>query len=322
MPSTQDTPALRVPPTPAQQGGTARGIALKLASVFAFSLMVVLIKSAGRVPAGQISFFRSFFAVFPILAYLAWSGGLSAAFRTRDPFGHVWRGLVGFSAMGFGFFAVTRLPLPEVTAFGYASPLFVVLLSALVLRETVKLYRWSAVFAGFAGVLIIAWPRLTAFDGNWAGDEVAGAAAAILGAFLGACAMLFVRRLVRTEQTHTIVLYFSMIAAAASLTTLPFGWDALSARQAALLACAGAIGGVAQILMTEGYRHAEASVLAPFEYASMLVSIGFGMALFDETPTRQTLAGAAIVICAGIFIIWRERQLGLKRAAGTALPSG
>jgi drug/metabolite transporter (DMT)-like permease len=295
-----------------------KGIVLKLASVLAFSAMVALVKAAGRVPSGQIVFYRSFFAVFPILAYLAWSGTLTGAMRTSDVFGHFWRGLVGVSAMAFGFFAITRLPLPEVTALGYASPLFVVLLSAIVLRETVRLYRWSAVAAGLVGVTIILWPRLSAFDGNWAGEEIAGAVAAVLGAFLAACAMLFVRRLVRTETTQTIVLYFSLIAAVASLASLPFGWISLSPWQAALLISAGAIGGIAQILMTEGYRHAEASVLAPFEYASMLIAILVGLLFFNEVPTLQTLLGGAVVIASGIFIIWRERQLGLERGRARA----
>ncbi|MCU0832307.1 MAG: DMT family transporter [Rhizobiaceae bacterium] len=290
-----------------------KGISLKIASVIAFMAMSALIKAAGQVPAGEITFFRSFFAVFPILAWLAWTGTLRSAFVTHDLFGHVWRALVGVAAMTCFFFAITRLPLPEVTALGFASPLFVVVLSAVFLRETVRWYRWSAVLAGLVGVTIIGWPRFTAFDGNWTGDATLGAAATLAGAFLAACAMLFVRRLVKTEQTQTIVLYFSLIASAVALLSAPFGWIVLSPMQAALLVSAGCVGGVAQILMTEGYRHTEASVLAPFEYVSMLVAIIIGYVAFDEVPTAYTLAGSAIVIAAGVFIIWRERQLGLQR---------
>lgn len=290
-----------------------RGILLKIASVIAFMMMSALIKAAGRVPAGEITFFRSFFAIFPILIWLGWTGTLRNAFITHDIWGHVWRSLVGVAAMTCFFFAITRLPLPEVTALGFASPLFVVILSALVLRETVRWYRWSAVAAGLIGVVIISWPRFTAFDGDWSGDETLGAAAVLVGAFLAATAMLFVRRLVKTESTQTIVLYFSLVSAAAALCSAPFGWVMPDIRQAALLISAGCIGGVAQILMTEGYRHAEASVLAPFEYVSMIVAIIIGYVAFSETPTANTLAGAAIVIAAGVFIIWRERRLGLER---------
>jgi drug/metabolite transporter (DMT)-like permease len=290
-----------------------RGIVLKIASVVAFMVMSGLIKAAGKVPAGEITFFRSFFAIFPILIWLSWTGTLRRALVTQDMWGHVWRSLVGVAAMSCFFFAITRLPLPETTALGFASPLFVVILSAVFLRENVRWYRWSAVAAGLVGVIIISWPRFTAFDGNWNGEETLGAVAVLAGAFMAATAMLFVRRLVKTESTQTIVLYFSLVSSLVALGSAPFGWVMPDMRQAALLVTAGCIGGVAQILMTEGYRHAEASVLAPFEYVSMIVAIIIGYAAFNETPTANTLAGAAIVIAAGVFIIWRERRLGLER---------
>ncbi len=301
-----------------------RGIALKASSVAAFTVMAALIKAAGRVPPGEIVFFRSFFAIFPIIPYLILTGTLATALKTRDPFGHIWRGFIGVSAMGFGFYAITRLPLPEVTALGYASPLFVVLLSAVFLREKVRAYRWSAVLLGLAGVIIISWPRLTVFQGHAGSDETFGAIATIMGAFLAAIAMLIVRRLVRTEETQTIVLFFSISASLFALLTIPFGWVLLDPSQILLLVTAGMIGGIAQILLTESYRHAEASVLAPFEYTSILLAIVIGYAVFAETPTLYTLAGSAIVVAAGFFIIMREHRLGLQRgrAKAVAPPQG
>jgi drug/metabolite transporter (DMT)-like permease len=294
------------------------GIALKVTSVVAFTMMAALIKAAGRVPAGEIVFFRSFFAMFPIVFYLLFTGTFQTALRTNDAFGHVWRGFIGVSAMGFGFYAITRLPLPEVTALGYASPLFVVLLSAVFLHEKVRVYRWSAVLVGLVGVVIISWPRLTVFQTSLGLEETYGALATIAGAFLAAVAMLIVRRLVKTEETQTIVLYFSISASLFALLTIPFGWGALNPAQIMLLVTAGMIGGVAQILLTESYRHAEASVLAPFEYASILLAILIGYFVFAETPTAYTLTGSAIVVAAGIFIILRERSLGLQRGNAKA----
>jgi drug/metabolite transporter (DMT)-like permease len=295
-----------------------RGIALKASSVVAFTLMAALIKAAGRVPPGEIVFFRSFFAIFPIVFYLVFTGTFAGAFKTQDPFGHIWRGFIGVSAMGFGFYAITRLPLPEVTALGYSSPLFVVLLSAIFLREKVRVYRWSAVLVGLVGVIIISWPRLTVFQNAVSADETFAALATIAGAFLAAIAMLLVRRLVRTEETQTIVLFFSISASVFALLTIPFGWIALNPPQIMMLVAAGMIGGVAQILLTESYRHAEASVLAPFEYASILLAILIGYFVFSETPTAYTIIGSSIVVAAGIFIIWRERKLGLQRGAAKA----
>jgi drug/metabolite transporter (DMT)-like permease len=295
-----------------------RGIALKVTSVIAFTMMAALIKASGKVPPGEIVFFRSFFAVFPIVFYLLFTGTLVGAFKTQDPFGHIWRGFIGVSAMGFGFYAITRLPLPEVTALGYASPLFVVLLSAVFLREKVRVYRWSAVLVGLIGVIIISWPRLTVFQNAFSAEETFGALSTIAGAFLAAIAMLLVRRLVRTEETQTIVLFFSISASLFALLTIPFGWIALNPAQIMMLVTAGMIGGVAQILLTESYRHAEASVLAPFEYASILLAILIGYFVFSEVPTTYTLCGSAIVVAAGIFIIWRERKLGLQRGLAKA----
>jgi drug/metabolite transporter (DMT)-like permease len=295
-----------------------RGIALKIISVVTFTLMAALIKAAGKVPAGEIVFFRSFFAIFPIVFYRVRTATLATALKTNDPFGHVWRGFIGVSAMGFGFYAITRLPLPEVTALGYASPLFVVLLSAVFLRETVRIYRWSAVLVGLIGVITISWPRLTVLQNVVGAEEALGALATIAGAFLAAVAMLIVRRLVKTEETQTIVLYFSISASLFALLTIPFGWVALNPQQIMLLIMAGMIGGVAQILLTESYRHAEASVLAPFEYSSILLAILIGYFIFSETPTPYTLTGSAIVVAAGIFIIWRERRLGLQRGSAKA----
>ncbi len=295
-----------------------RGIALKVTSVVAFTMMAALIKAAGRVPPGEIVFFRSFFAIFPIIFYLVFTGTFATALRTQDLFGHIWRGFIGVSAMGFGFYAITRLPLPEVTALGYASPLFVVLLSAVFLREKVRIYRWSAVLVGLIGVIIISWPRLTVFQSSLGLEETYGALATIAGAFLAAVAMLIVRRLVKTEETQTIVLYFSISASLFALITIPFGWVSLNPAQIMMLVTAGMIGGVAQILLTESYRHAEASVLAPFEYESILLAIIIGYFVFAETPTVYTLSGSAIVVAAGIFIIMRERALGLQRGQAKA----
>jgi drug/metabolite transporter (DMT)-like permease len=98
-----------------------------------------------------------------------------------------------------------------------------------------------------------------------------------------------------------------------SLVTLPWGWAMPGWGAAAMLVCAGLLGGVGQVLLTSSYRHADASLIAPFEYASMLLALGVGLFVFGEVPTRTMLAGAAIIIMAGVLIIWRERRLGIER---------
>ncbi|PWJ92856.1 drug/metabolite transporter (DMT)-like permease [Mesorhizobium loti] len=299
---------------------------LKIVSVAVFVGMQTCIKAAGTVPAGQIVFFRSFFAIFPIIAFLAFRGKLGTAFTTKRPFNHIARGVVGVCAMGLGFFALTRLPLPEAITLNYAQPLLVVVFSSIFLGEAIRVYRWSAVAVGLVGVLIISWPELTLLSSDEALDdqEVLGVVAALVAAAISAVAMLLVRNLVQSERTATIVLWFSVTASIMSLLSLPFGWQALTPLQAALLVAAGFCGGLGQILMTAAYRHAEASVVAPFEYTSMILGVVVGYLVFGDVATLNMLVGGLIVVAAGIFIIWRERQLGLERTRTrkASLPEG
>ncbi len=293
------------------------GIGLKVISVAIFMAMSSFIKAVGEVPPGQIVFFRSLFAIVPILAVLAWRRQIATAFRTERPLSHVARGLVGVSSMGLGFYGLTVLPLPEVVTLGYAQPLMVVVLSALVLGETVRIFRWSAVAIGFVGVFIISWPKLTLLTGGapMASSEITGLFAVLIGAAISAVAALLVRRLVRTERTQTIVVWFSLTATAASLCTIPFGWAHLTAQQAAFLVAAGFCGGIGQILMTQAYRHASIATVAPFEYTSLVLAVVIGYYVFGDVPTLYTVVGGIIVVGAGLFIIWREHRLGLPRGA-------
>lgn len=293
-----------------------RGISFKIGSVLVFIVMAALIKStAAHVPPGQVVFFRSLFAIPVIVAWLAWRRELRTGLRTVQPMGHVWRGVVGTSAMGLGFAGLAYLPLPEVTALGYAAPLLTVVFAAMFLGEEVRVFRISAVALGLAGVLIVLSPRVTALsDGAVETAETLGAMLVLGGAVFAALAQVFVRKLVLTESTSAIVFWFSATATLLSLVTLPFGWVMPDGREAAVLIAAGVLGGIGQILLTSGYREADASVVAPFEYVSMLFALGFGYFLFDEVPTATMLLGALLVVTAGILIIWRERRLGLERA--------
>jgi drug/metabolite transporter (DMT)-like permease len=303
--------------------GALTAITLKVVSVAIFVAMSSLIKAAGDVPAGEIVFFRSFFAIFPILFFLGAKHELRTAFSTARPMGHVARGVVGVCSMALTFFALTRLPLPDAITLNYAQPLLVVVFSSIFLGETVRLYRWSAVAVGLIGVLIISWPELTLLtSGSALGDqEVLGVMAAITGAGTSAVAAMLVRNLVHSEKTATIVLWFSLMAAVLSLLSLPFGWQVLSLAQTLLLVSAGVCGGIAQIFMTSAYRHAEVSTVAPFEYTSMILAIVVGYVVFGDVPTSNMLVGGAIVVAAGIFIIWRERRLGLPRGAARKVMS-
>jgi len=294
-----------------------KGVALKVAATLVFTIMGVFVKLvAETIPTGQIVFCRSFFGAFPILLLLAHRRELPGALATRHPFAHLTRVSIGISSMFLGFAALALIPLPDATAIGYASPIFAVVFAALLLKEVVRIYRWSAVVVGLVGVLVILSPHLTAPRGV-TGDDLSttGALLALSGAICGALAMVTVRRLTRTEQTGTIVFYFSAGGAAIALLSIPFGWVVPSPRDMAILVTIGLLGGIAQILVTHSYRFADTSVIAPFEYTSLVWSILLAWWIFGDVPGPAMLAGSVIVIAAGLFVIWREHRLGLERKA-------
>ena len=292
-----------------------RGILFKLASVCVFVCMASLIKaSAAHIPPGQAVFFRSLFAMPVIVVWLLLRGELRHGLETRQPLGHFWRGLIGTTAMGLGFAGLGLLPLPEVTAIGYAAPLLTVIFAAMFLNEEVRAFRLTAVAIGLVGVVIVLSPRLSVGAGPMDAVETLGAVVVLGGAAFAALAQVFVRKLVATEGTAAIVFWFSVTATLLSLLSLPWGWVMPAPIEAIMLICAGLCGGLGQILLTSSYRFADASVVAPFEYASMILAIAAGYFIFGEVPTWVTISGASIIIAAGVLIIWRERQLGLERA--------
>lgn len=309
------------------------GIAFKLASAFSFSCMGASVKLASTIsgptvfPVGEIVFARSFFALLPLFAWLAATGALGTAFVTNNRIGHIRRGIVGSLGMCFGFAGLSYLPLPDATAISFAAPLFSVVLAALLLGEVVKLFRWSAVLFGFVGVIVMLWPHLSAEALSTAGAELRaqGASFALAGALFAAFAMIEVRRLTWSETTGAIVLHFSLLTTFLGVLSLLAGafnpawaWITPDAKQGFLLVLTGIMGGFGQIFLTESYRRAPASLVAPFDYTAMIFAILWGYLLFGDWPEPLVLIGAGIVAASGIFVILRERALNIDRSR----PSG
>lgn len=292
------------------------GIGLKVLSTFLFAIMIALIKQLSEtVPTGEIVFSRCFFALIPLLMMNLMQGNLSDCIRTDHPMRHATRAVVGASAMFSWFMALKYLPLPEATAISFAAPLMVVALAALFLGETVRLYRWGAVLLGCVGVFIILWPRLMqSGDGAEQNDTaMLGVWFAISATCLMAVASILVRRMTKTERNSAIVFYFFVATSIFSLVSLYWGWVLPDWTTLGLLVLAGIFGGVAQIIMTQAFRLTEASLLAPFDYVNMVWAIAIGAVLFDEYPSAQVMLGGAIVIAAGLLVVFRERQLRLRR---------
>ncbi|MBF9233479.1 DMT family transporter [Microvirga alba] len=293
------------------------GITLKVLSALAFTLMSAVLKTlTSRYPVGEVVFFRSIFALLPLLAWLGWQRDLINAVRTNNIPGHFLRGIIGTCGMYLGFAALSYLPLHDTIAIGYASPLIVVILAALLLNEKVRAYRWAAVAIGFVGVLIMLSPylKIETFTGSLTAGPTLGALCAFIGAFCSAGAMIQVRRLTATEKTGAIVFYFFILASGLSLCTIVFGWRMPDREDLLLFVVGGILGGIGQILVTHSYRFADTSVIAPFEYTTMIWALLFGWFVFGDLPTLTMVTGASIVAMTGLFIVWREHHLGVMRA--------
>jgi drug/metabolite transporter (DMT)-like permease len=291
-----------------------KAVLLKITSTLLFSIMGALVRSLGdAVPIGQVVFFRSAFAALPVVVIYAWRRELRAALYTNRLGGQFTRGTLGAAGMFLNFAALARLPLADVTAILFASPLITVALAAVFLKERVRIYRWAAVVVGLFGVVAMLMPHLSVGAAVTAAAAI-GALCAATAAFTNAGAVIQTRRLTDTESNSSIVFYFSVFCTLAGLLTLPFGWIMPTLPQLAALVMVGVIGGISHLILTESFRFAPASVIAPFDYVSMLWAFMLGYILFGELPDRYTIGGAVAVIGAGLFVIWRERRLGLKRA--------
>lgn len=302
------------------------GIGLQLSATFFFAVMSALVRLvADEIPSGEIVFVRSFVGLVPVLVWLAFRGrlsgaGMGMALATRQPLGHVVRGLVGVSAMWLSFAALAFIPLAEAIAFSYATPLVIVVLAALLLGEVVPAYRWGVLAVGLAGIVLMLWPSFSHAAFGAGQGPLIGAGLALAGAVGAGFAVTQVRHLTRTETSEAIVFYFSVVASLAGLATAPFGWVMPDARVALILAGMGISGGLGQICMTAANRYAPASVVAPLNYATLLWAAGFGIIFLGEWPHPLVALGAAVVVASGLVLIWRERPPGgsVRRGGGTA----
>jgi drug/metabolite transporter (DMT)-like permease len=301
-----------------------KAILLKLISAFLFAVMSALVRWLGeRYPVGQLVFYRSAFAILPVMLIYAWRRELAAAVRTTRLRGHVGRGAISMCGMFCNFSALARLAIVDATAISFASPLITVAFSAIFLKERVRIYRWSAVIVGFLGILVMLTPYFGFSKHATATVTIVGFAFAIGGAFCNAGSVIQTRRLTESETTSSIVFYFSLICALAGLATWPFGWITPTAWEFVALVVIGLCGGLAHILLTESYRWAPASLVAPFDYTAMVWAFVLGYFFFGELPTLYVFLGAAIIAAAGLFVIWRERQLNLARVrAAEGPPTG
>lgn len=285
------------------------GIALRLGGVLCISILMGLVKLAGArgAPLFEIILFRNLFGFVPLVIYIWRTDGM-VAFSTANPTGHILRSLVGVAAMVSSFAAVQYLPLTSATSLQFTSPLFATALAALLLRDKIASHLWGAVGVGFLGMLIMVRPD----PGQM---QIVGTALGLLGALGGAGVSIAIRQM-PAERGSTIVFYLTVASALLGAVGSLFHWVTPDLTTLALLALAGLVGGVGQILLTEAVRVAPIGVLGPFDYTQLVWAAIFGFLVWNEVPHVATVVGAAVVAASGLYILHRE--LRLSRAAPPA----
>jgi drug/metabolite transporter (DMT)-like permease len=286
-----------------------RGVLLMLAACALFTLMSALVKALGdRIPVVEIMFFRGALAVPVVLLVVMRARGsvrVVETLRTKRFPGHFLRACTGTAAQACAFYALTLLPLAEHQALTNTTPLFVTLLSIPFLGEKVGIHRGGAVLLGFAGIVVIALGQ-GAFAGNLDQAARIGFAVAIAHGIFSAGTTMLVRTLSATEASTTITLWQSLLMTTFAAMVLPFVWVTPTWPELALLLAIGILGGAAQVMLTEAWASAQVSALAPYSYSSLLWAILFGWIVFGDVPAVLTLAGAALIVIASLYILHRE----------------
>jgi len=301
-----------------------QGIGFIVVGASVFPVQDVLIKSlSSGYPVLQIVFVRSLVAL-GLFAFLIWREHDSATFPIQRPWLHVVRGMLGLMSFTTYYMAIAALPLATVTAVAFAAPLFVTTLSAVVLREPVDRRSWWAVLAGLLGVLIVMRPGAATFD--------PAALLAVLSALCYAISQTITRDLGRTDSGVTIVITATLVTTVMagasgliagtgehgaglhpSLAFLVRGWGMPPLGALVRMALCGLISGVGIYCLTQAYRVAPGSTVAPFEYIMIGWAVLWGYLFWGDVPGPTTVVGVLITIGAGIYVLQHQTRAQRER---------
>ena len=280
------------------------GIGLRILSGVLMGGMFVSVKAVSEdVPLGEIVFFRSFFALIPLMIFLWVRNEFPGGLATSRPVDHFLRASFGALALFGSFDAVARLNLAEAILIAQLSPILMAVAAVYLLSENMTVWRIGGLALGFAGVIVLVWPELESGVNK---SRLAGYFIGLVAAVLSALALIMVRSLNRTESPGAIAIYFVLASIAGALLTLPWGWMIPSGQTLMLLIASGLFGGFGHIAMTMAFRYTEASRLAPYEYIALLWPLLADLFIFHLPlsasfllATPLVLAGAAVAAVEG-----------------------
>jgi drug/metabolite transporter (DMT)-like permease len=290
LPSTSSAPTGR--------SAALAGIGFMLGAVFLFALNSAVGKwLVAKYPVGEFMLIRSAFTLI-LLSPFIWHAGRAAFANAPRPGLQVLRVVFASVEVAMFFWAVSYLPLADTTTFYLAGPIYVTALSVLLLRERVGWRRWTAVLIGFAGVVIALRPSSSSFT--------LPALIALSGSVIYALVMITTRALRETNDTMLMTAYFAGTFAFGAAAT-PFAWVTPAAYDLLFLCGVAVANIVAQFCVIRSLKLASASVVVPYQYTLLIWAVLFGWAMFGELPDAYTIAGAAIIVAAGLYIFWREQ---------------
>jgi len=276
------------------------GVLYMVASVMCFAVMDLCVKWLNYYPFGEVFFVRFFFGLIPIFLIIP-KDRWKDFYRTSRPGLHTFRAICGSIAFICIFFGLRKLPLADVVALTFGGPIFVTIASIIFLSEKVGIKRWSAVFLGFIGMLLIVQPAFAELNYYYLSPIV-------FCIFFSGVA-ISVRALSKTEPNYRIAFYFTIFCTIIGLATFPFGWIMPTTIDLFLFIILGLSGSVANLLLTQSYRLAEASLVTPIKYLSLVFAITFGLIIWKEVPKPLMLAGASLVVFSSLIIFIREKKL-------------
>lgn len=292
----------------------ARAALMALGSTMGFGLMAVFIRLASKtLPTWEVAFFRNAFGFLSLLPVLLLPrlreerplAAFMASVHTAQLPRYFIRTAIGIASMFGGFWAIAHLPLAQAISLAYSSPIFVTIAAVLMLGERVRVRRWSAVAAGFVGVLVIVQPWSSAFS--------IGSLVAVSAAVLSALVAIQIKQLAYTDKADTIVFWTYALWVPMSLLPSLFVWQWPTGITWLWLVAMGTLGTVGQLLWTHALKIGEVSALTPISFMQLPVVTLAGWLLFDEALASATLWGAGIILVSTFYIAHREATLSRQR---------
>ena len=273
------------------------------ATVSVVGMNVSIREIADTIHVFEIAFFRNVFAVLIFLPVLFKTE--ANPFRTRKLGLLTLRAVLNTVAMIAFFYALTLIPLTEVTALSFTTPLFATLLAIIILRETLSEGRWVGIVIGLLGALVILRPGFQTIG--------LGSMLVLLSSGVWACALMCIKVLTRTESALTIALYAALMQVPVVFVASLFVWVWPSGWELVQLAIIGGLGGFAQICLSQAFRDADTTLVLPVDFTKLIWAGLAGFLLFGEIPDIWTVIGAVVVFGAVFHMALLDRRVTRHR---------